>query len=248
VVPIKGLSFLGILLEVFLGNLVEKLLGRYIDPMINYINSYGMIQILLSISIYIFLCIIKNYSGRDFKVNLSSRNAAILGILLLMMIPFVFLAYNLKNGPIFNPNTMLMWMVLTALGALVSPSVPNSHVAVRSILVAIPAISLGVAVGFTGMVLVENYVDGGTLCPVAYLTINDHISTKDQSICIPAITYSLQRDNNEVVVSIPFTPIKRSIPLPAKDKLIFEGHPIPPDEIARTFNLERGKNYAAEIY
>jgi hypothetical protein len=248
VIPIKGLSLLGILLEGIMGNLVEKLLGRYIGPMIDYLNSYGIIQIFLSLSIYILLCLIKKYSGRDVKVKLSPRNAAILGILIVMMIPFVFIAYNLKSGSISNPNTIMTWMVLTALGAWISPSVPNSRTAIKSILVAIPAISLGVAVGFTGMVLVENYVNYGTPCPDAYLILNDHIGTMSQSTHIPAMTYSIQRDTKKVLVSIPFAPIKKSIPLPSEDKLVFDGRTIPPDGITRPFSLEGGKNYIAEIY
>jgi hypothetical protein len=248
VIPIKGLSFLGILLEGIMSLLVEKILGRHIGPVIDYINSYGLIQILLSISIYIFLCVIKHYSGREVKLTLSPRNAAILGILLIMMIPVIFLAYNLMSGSISNPNTMFMWMVLTALGAWISPSVPNSRTTIKSILVTIPAISLGVAVGFTGMVFAENYVDCGTLCPVATLIVNDHVSTLSQSELIPAMTYSIQRDNDKVVVSIPSTPIKYSVLLAAEDKLVFEGNSLPSDGITRYFSLESGKRYTADRY
>lgn len=226
-----------------LATLVEVLLRSYLDPVIEWLNNNGLMTIVIAL---LFVILVALEFSRRYSITVSKRTAIALGMVTLLTIPFAWLSMNQAGIIVSSLNLILILMVLMALTAFLSPIVPGINAILRSLMIAVPAISLGVALGASSVTFVGNTIDSGTPFPDATVIVVDHslgFPSLSGNYPVKALTYAVVRDSNEIKVCISGLPKKESYHASKDIEIVFDGHPITPDGKERDFTLEGGKSY-----
>lgn len=247
-IPFYYLSGASLILEVILKIMIEHPLKITLTPVINWLNDHGLpTEILSMIAVFILYLIMGSYAHRRIRLKMSNRSAVILGMMIILAIPLVWFALNLKGAGTASASSLLALMALTAIVAWISPAIPDGSTLLRSLFIAFPAISLGVALGTSGAVFAENISEHGTIVPSATVNVIDHVSivdSKNGNYLLPAMTYWVVRDSNKIKIGFNGMPGEKSQYDVSKEvQIIFDGQSILPDGNESHFTLKGGKHY-----
>ena len=112
------------------------------------------------------------------------------------------------------------------------------------------SIGLGVALGTSGVMIAENLANDSAIIPYSTIMIIDHsigTSSISGTYKANALTYEIERYNNEIEVGLLGLPGRKTIPANNGLRIIFDGQSIPPDGIKRRFTLKGGETYLIQV-
>ncbi len=238
------LSIISIALEAVLKILIESPLKFTLAPLVEWLNYNGFLEALSFIFLFTFYVIIGLYTHNFISLKIFGKYIVLLGVMILFAIYLLWLLAILKSTTwIFIP--LLALMALAIIAARISPSVLNGGSLIKSLFFAVPAISLGVALGSSGFDFAVNMTEYGTPFADATLVVVDHFNNPSLSGNYPmkATRYDVIRDDNEIKISIQGTPLHELLHVSKDIDISFEGISIPPDGNKRSFILEGSKRY-----
>ncbi len=240
------LVVLGAIIPKLFSILFDGILSIWSEPAISWLSNNKELYIAAFVIVFIVYAALEMHRHHPIQVSSSKRSAKLLGLIILLSVPFIVLSANQAGMRTLNFNAILIWMVLMSISAFSSAFIPGIGTSVKSLLIAVPAISLGVAIGTSGAMLGENVIDYGTPFPDATVVVTDHrydLPSLSGNYPVKALTYVVVRDSNEIRVGIPGIPKEESCRISKYLEVTFDGHAIPPDGEARYFTLEGGKSY-----
>ena len=246
----KRISIFRLIISSFISTLflilLHGLLLTCFEPIIRWFQDHiGLYIAVLSILFTSIIALeIKSYY--PFRVSSSKRATKLLGLIILLSIPFIALSANQAGIPTWILNLILIWTVLMSISAFSSALIPGIGELYKSLVIALPAMSLGVVIATSGVTFAENIISYGTLIPDATVTVVDH---RPDSISLSgnypvnALTYAVKRNSNEIRIGIPGTPKVESFRISKDRSIFFDGQLMPPDCMERYLTLEPGKRY-----
>jgi hypothetical protein len=234
--PIEVVTVINVIIGAILGISLEFLLKDYLVHILDGIDrKYLMIIICF---LFIGEVALEFSRHRQIPIGMSRRNARILALLILLAIPLIWFLWWYKDLLISS------FMVLMAMTALFSNTVRTGFW--KSFFIAAPAITLGVVIGSSGAIFVENTLDYGNPIADTNVVIVDHrLAQSDLSGNYPlkAAEYVVVRDDKEIKVGVSGVQMEKVYHVPKDIVITFNGQPILPDGKKMDFSLERGKNY-----
>lgn len=238
-----------IILAAALNILIAYPLRNPLEPFIGWLNAHGWsIDEISFVLAEIFNSIIEHYSPSLIDKKTAKKLAAPLTAVILFAIPFVWLSAIL-TGAISTIYPFIALMAFAAIIAWIFPLIPEGSSILKSLLFAVPPITLGVALGYCGPVFVGNIAEHGTPIPDATIVVVDHFNNPSWSgtYTVYAATYDVIRSGNQIKVSIQGTSCGKSINESRDAKISFNSKMIPPDGKKRSFTLAAGKRYGLNL-
>lgn len=226
------------LLLIFIGTIVGCLLGPDIESLtFNIPHLNKLIFVLFCILTYLII----DHLYRQHYTHLSTKEMT-LAILIFLTIPIVWLSMT------HMAELISCILILMSISALLSTVVRIAFL--KSILIAVPAITLGVVVGSSGVIFAENTINYGN--PIA----DANVIAVDHSLALPDISgnypvkateYIVVRDDNGIRIEVPGIPRQKTYQIPKDVVITFNGQSILPDGRQRHITLERGKSYTLTL-
>lgn len=244
-IPTCFIAGVGVIIGAVLSILIEDPLKILLEPFKRWLGINGLLIIaivfLFSVFAFIEFC-----CHNHIRPSFSKRTGTTLGLLIFLIIPIVWLSLNQAGFVTSNIKLLFILMALIAIASLLSPFIPGNLAFLKSLLMVVSAISLGAAVGASGIIFAGNTINYGTPFPDATVIVMDYshaLPDLSGEYQVKAMTYEVVRYVNEIRASIADIPKYESHPVSKDLKIIFDGHPIPPDGERRYFSLEGGKSY-----
>jgi hypothetical protein len=227
-------------LGIIIGVTASILLELSLIPIFEEItcDAPAVFIIIIAILLIIVLVALEYYRHLQIRVCLSKRKASAFALIILLAIPIVWLSMSQRE--------LLVSCLLVMMSVAVLLSTVVRAVLWKSLFIAVPAITLGVVVGSSGVIFAENIIDYGNPIAGANVVVVDHsltVSDLGGNYPVKAADYVVIRDSNEVRVGISGMPMQKLYQVPVDLEITFNGQSILPDGKERYFTLERGKSY-----